>query len=214
MTRPFFDLFPKVAYITSTPQPGNKGSFDILTNVLARTVVLKAIKNSALFYYTYSVKDSDTPEIIASKMYGDAGRHWIILMANDIVNPLYDWPLPYNEFIKFVSEKYDSLANSKTGTHHYQETISSYDAQSRTTSNTIYQIDAGVYANTPEYALVTTDLEDGTTVSITTTTQAVSNYDYEMEVNEAKRSIKIVRPDLVGQIEKELRQLLSTAVLA
>ena len=42
----------------------------------------------------------DTPEIIASKYYGDPEKHWIVLLANDIINPFFDFPLNYQEFEK------------------------------------------------------------------------------------------------------------------
>jgi hypothetical protein len=213
MTKPFLDKFPKIAYITSPANSRQVPTIEVLTNILARVTLLKGIKNNALFYYTYQIKDSDTPEIIASKLYGESARHWIILMINDIINPLYDWPLPYNEFIKFVSSKYDSLANAMSGIHHYQLTISNYDSRSRNTSNSVYQIDSGVYANTPELEVISTNLQDGTTATTTKTTQTVTNYDYEQGINESKRTIKLIKPDLVGQIESELSRLLAVTVL-
>ena len=50
---------------------------------------------------------------------------------------------------------------------------------------------------------------DGIDISITTTVEylAISNYDYEVEQNESKRTIKILKPEYVGLIENEFDQL-------
>jgi hypothetical protein len=33
------------------------------------------------------MRDTDTPEIIAHKLYGDPNKYWIILLANQILDP-------------------------------------------------------------------------------------------------------------------------------
>ena len=61
-------------------------------------------------------------------------------------------------------------------------------------------------------ALGTVDTIDlsGATVTQTVSAQAISIYTYEMEQNEAKRKIKLLRKEYVAQFEKELRKSLET----
>jgi hypothetical protein len=50
---------------------------------------------------------------------------------------------------------------------------------------------------------------DGIDISITTAVEylAITSYDYEVEQNESKRTIKVLKPDYVGLIENEFDHL-------
>jgi len=205
----YFNFFPKVLVDTSERGKDQIPDYEVLTNITARIALLKAIKNNTLDFYLYPVKDSDTPEIVASKIYGDPEKHWVILAANDMIDPNYDWPMDYGTFIKFVSNKYDSLANAESGIHHYTETISTTDSTTGTVTNQTFVLDAGTYANTPVDTVETFNLVDGTTVHMEITTDAVTNYEHEFELNEAKRQIKIIRPELISRIQQEFVALMA-----
>ena len=66
------------------------------------------------------------------------------------------------------------------------------------------QIDANTYANV---AATTTNLllDDGNSITITVSKETKSYYDYEVEQNETKRTIKLLKPEFVSPIEDELR---------
>jgi|SRR5579859_2680604 len=209
MAKPYFANFQRAMYTFSE---GGFPTYDLVTNIMERVVVLDSVKNNSLDYYTYDVKDSDLPEIIADKIYGDPGHHWVVLLSNQIINPFYDWVLNYDNFITFVTEKYDTLANAQSGIHNYQLTIQRNDSGTGNTTTTTYQIDPGTYANTPASNTSFINMPDGTTVTIIVTKQAITNYNYEMEANEDKRQIKIIRPELISQMDNELSNLLSLTV--
>ena len=61
-----FRSFPKVNYSLKK----NK-NFELLTNITLRFKVRDIIKNRTAIYFDYVVKDSDRPDIIASKYYDD-----------------------------------------------------------------------------------------------------------------------------------------------
>ena len=67
---PFFDLFPKVKYdINKSLYP----TYESVTNILFRLAILKNILSNTSSYYVYDIESDDTPEIVAEKVYGDAG---------------------------------------------------------------------------------------------------------------------------------------------
>lgn len=85
----YFSLFPKIQYDIA----GNKYSnFQNITNIFFRVRIIKDVLSNLSAYYYHIIRDGDTPEILAEKVYGDAEAHWIILLSNDIVDPQYDWP--------------------------------------------------------------------------------------------------------------------------
>ena len=97
-----FNYYPKTYYTSNTKATG----LDTVTNIISRFGFEKKLKDNSSAFYKYQIKDADTPEIIASKFYDNPERHWIVLLFNDIIDPQYDWPLPYSTFIQYVSDKY------------------------------------------------------------------------------------------------------------
>ena len=209
----YFNYFPKTFYKLNE----NSNDVDAVTNITARFGFEQAFKNNSAVYYEYDVQDSDTPEIIANKFYGSPERHWAVLMINDIVDPQFDWPLDQRTIISYIDEKYSANASvGQSGTTWAQANIHSYyKVETRTTNSTgaelqsKLEIDANTYANV---AATTSNLtlNDGNSITITTTKETKSYYDYEVEENEAKRTIKLLKPEFVSSIEEELKIIFNT----
>lgn len=198
----YFENFPLTLY----DQSGNKPERPIVvTNIIARSHLLSDL-NSAV-YYSYQVQEGETPEIIADKYYGASGRHWIILYANNIVDPQYDWPLGYDAFNKYIEAKYGSDTIAKTQIHHYEKTIVKTDSFTGKITTETYEIDATAYAALPDTSTQNINLTDGSTVNIVTTRAVVYAYDYEEFENDKKRNIKIIDKTYVGQLESELSNI-------
>lgn len=203
----YFDNLPNVFYDLAGLLPTRPIA---VKNIITRVKIREALSLSSLVYYTYIVKETDTPEIVADKYYGDSNRHWIVLLANDIVDPQYDWPMPYAIFEKFIVDKYGSLSTAKTTTHHYNKIITKLDSFTGFSTETKYQIDADTYASLPATANEVINLSAGGTVSITTTKEIVTDYSYEEDLNESKRTIRLVDKAYVSQLEKELKEIFGT----
>jgi hypothetical protein len=76
-----------------------------------------------------------------------------------------------------------------------------------TTINKI-QITESIYYQLPTKQTTTYSLPAGDVV-VTVETNAVSLYDYELELNESKRNIKLLNATYVGQVETEYQKLMS-----
>lgn len=197
----YFSRFPIVNYNIHDTSSLN---YKLVSNIFVRAKMLESIKKESLVYYMYQVVDGDTPESIASKYYESANRHWIILLANDIVDPTYDWPLSYSNFVSYIDSKYGSSQNAKSTIHHYQKVITKTDSVTGTISVSRHQVDYNTYANLASSSFETINLKDGNSVQIVITKESVTNYDYEEEENEKKREIKIIDRQYVSAIEQEL----------
>ena len=112
----YFTYFPKIGYDARGIK--NDPNFVPITNLLKRVRKKIEVNNAALFEQ-YFVRDGDTPESLAHQIYGDSTLHWIILYANYMTNPYYDWPLNYFDLQKYVADKYKN-SGGVTGTHHYE----------------------------------------------------------------------------------------------
>jgi hypothetical protein len=202
----YFSYFPKTLYTLDS------SNVDAVTSIVSRFGFESSFKDNTAVYYEYNVQDSDTPEIIANKFYGDSEKHWVVLMLNQIIDPQFDWPLDQRTIISFINEKYSANASAgQSGITWAQgNTHSYYKVETRTTNSTNtelqtkLQVDSNTYANV---AASTTNLllEDGNSITITVSKETKTYYDYEVEQNENKRTIKLLKPEFVSPIEDELR---------
>lgn len=204
----FFDLFPKVLYDL---EGSRSGSYDVATNIFVRIGVLKSIKENSSVYYPYLIQDGDTPEMIADKYYGHPEFHWVVLMMNDIVDPFYDWPLDYTRFSKYMSAKYGSIAASQTQIVRYEKQIDRRDSSSGVTTVSKMVIDYQTYIDLASTTFNTYNLSNGTTVSETITKNAVTAWTDELDKNERKRAIKLLKKEYIDTIKKNLDRELATA---
>ena len=205
----YFDTFPKISYSFD----GFKTS-EIITNVISRFALEQSLKENASIYYTHDVRDGDTPEILSAKLYGSPDKHWIIMMMNDIIDVGYDWPMDYRTLNRFIDAKYLANANSEVSGDGISwaklNNQAYYKVETTTTpsgSKIIkrFEIDANTYTNTTISLNQQITLADNNVIVIDTTKETESYYDYELELNESKRQIKLLRPELVSQLEQEVR---------
>ena len=208
----YFNNFPK-EYYTLEDKPNG---LDIVTNIISRFSLEQAFKENTSIYEKYNVQDSDTPEIIAAKIYDSPERHWIVLAMNDVVDAQWDWPLDYRTLISFIDDKYTANANVSAGqtglVWAQQNTQSYYSVEKRTTvKNGEYlekkvQVDANTYANVSITSSNVT-LSDGNQITISVTKENKTYYDYELAENENKRQIKILKPEFAYALEQELKNV-------
>ena len=208
----YFNNFPK-EYYTLEYKPNG---LDIVTNIISRFSLEQSFKENTSIYEKYNVQDSDTPEIIAAKIYDSPERHWIVLAMNDVVDAQWDWPLDYRTLISFIDDKYTANANVAAGqtglVWAQQNTQSYYSVEKRTTvKNGEYlekkvQVDANTYANVSVTSSNVT-LKDGNQIIISVTKESKTYYDYELAENENKRQIKILKPEFAYALEQELKNV-------
>ena len=197
----YFDTLPKIVYTNSA------GQSLAMTNLLARASVIPQILKDPLVYYSYDIQEGDTPEIIAHKYYGDSYRYWIVLFANELLDPQWDWPMTYNMFEQYLADKYPST-NIYVEVEYYEKIITQYDVNTQTTTVNKVRIDEDIYNSLPVTQTATYTLPTGP-VTITTERNAVSIYDYELALNESKRNIKILNSNYVSEVENQLKKLMA-----
>lgn len=252
---PFFDSFPKIDYNINRKLYPN---FEKVTDIFVRIGVLKDVLNNTSSYYVLELEDEDTPEILAEKIYGDSGAGWLIIYANNIFDPQFDWPLSSNNLGKYIINKYGSIETAKTTIHHYEKVIERYDSETNTTTihrlwingtrltqNTTQQPFDYYYPYYPynpdliqtvdgeghrmdegNESALTMDVDrelnalyesetfntyniGGKTIQEKIYGREISCYDYEEELNDAKRTIKAIKAEYYPQIMTEFKNLLN-----
>lgn len=154
---------------------------------MIRARIRDAIIEKRALYYKYRIKNGIRPDILSAKYYGSSMYVWALFYANNIFHPLYDWPMEEQDFNKYLEVKY-GLSYPRGGLsqiHHYE----SYDTDTKKS----LVIDEATFKRGPSYH--------------TEKLRAVTIYQYEFELNEAKRDIVILESRFLQQITNELNNI-------
>ena len=173
----YFANFPLTIYDSV-----GDGNYKIVTHLLKRVAVRSKVKTSTAVYDTYDVKEGESPEIIAHKLYGDPELHWVILLLNDITDRYHQWPQNQNQFLAYLKDKYSNV----DATHHYEI--------SQTSGDTTIKIDIG------------TDNTDYRTASI------VTNAEFEEDLQDKKRKIRLLDSIYIEDFVAEFEKLMGESV--
>jgi hypothetical protein len=211
----YFNYFSKTFYTSDDNSPG----LDTVTNIISRFAFENSLKENSSAFYPYNVQDSDTPEIIARKFYDNSERHWIVLLFNNIIDPQWDWPLKEKTLIDYIDSKYSANGAANTTVQTgiaWAMSTNNVQAYFKIVTRTSFDgteiieklsVDANTFANVAT-SLNTYNLQDGTTITERVTKETQSYFQYEVDLNEAKRTIKLIKPEFVPAIEKEFKKVI------
>ena len=151
--------------------------------MLKRIGVRAKVKTNISVFDTYDVKEGETPEMIADKLYDDPELHWVVLLMNDISDRYHQWPLNHNQFIAHINDKYSDI----DAVHHYEI--------EQTSGDTTLKINIGT---------------DNTEHSGAT---AITNYEYEVAQEDKKRKIRLLDPEYIDAFIVEYQNLMNEDIL-
>jgi len=213
----YLKLLPKIYYDVT-----DNSILNYVTNIISSTTIGNNFLENTSVYYTYDIRDGDTPDNLAAKFYDSSDRYWIIFLMNNIIDPQYDWPLQYDEFNRYIDNKYSKeeyANNSIEGSGiEWAKNISNkhsyYKVITKTTNDIItitkLEVDSNTYANDELMEIGLNEniiLENGTTLNYKISKEYKTYYDYEFEENEKKRNIKLLKKEFVSILENEIKEL-------
>jgi hypothetical protein len=165
----YFDNFPLMIYDAA----GTGKDFRLITNLTRKVGFRKFALTNTTAFSRYNIMDGETPESIAHDRWGDPQLHWIILLANNIMDRYHDWPMTYPQFVDFVAGKYTNV----NAVHHYEINATSGD--------TTKTINIG---------------PDNTNHSGAT---LITNFEYEDERQNELRRILLIKDEFVPLVKKQ-----------
>lgn len=174
----YFNSFPVIPY----DAVGN-GQFKVTTNILRRIVARSKAKTNRALFDTYDVKEGETPEMIAHKLYGDSEYHWVILLMNDIVDRYHQWPMSRRQFLAHVNNKYSNI----DGIHHYEIF--------QTSGDTTVKIDIGT--DNTDYPSAT----------------PITNLEFEQEQQDSLRRIRLLDSSYLSEFVDQFDDLINRSVV-
>jgi hypothetical protein len=180
------DYFQYQSVVPYTFTTGGVATTMSIVNITQRAKIAERLRQHTTTMHDYVIEEGERPDTVAQKVYGDVKYTWVVLLMNNIVS-LYDWPMTNSEFEPYLIGKYGSLSDSR---------------------NQGTRTDAA-WSAAKFYYTTEGDRVDATTYAGLGTRQGITNtpYTQEVEDNDARRTIKVVRKQFLPGILTALKTL-------
>ena len=220
----YFSYFPNIEYVSRTTDRSSAEEYITVKNIFRRAKIRNDFYNVATAFEDYMIIANERPDQVAEAVYGDPRYDWVILTANNITNMREQWPLNAQDFQNYILEKYKT-ESALEEIHHYITEIS-IDSRKRIVVPEGLRVDSNFNS---QYLDQSTRVEidyGGTLNDIATVDNvgtvrdsngnivthdnilAVTNYEYEENLNDGKRRIKILKEDYLDVIINDMRTIM------
>jgi hypothetical protein len=193
----YFNELPNISFLSRLPNASTNEDYITVKNLFKRAKIRTDINNAITAFDYYQITDNQRPEIVASSLYGDPELDWVILITNNITNVRDQWPLSNNDLYNYMIDKYGS-DESLSDIHHY-ETTEVKDEYDRLVVPSGLQVDS-------DFTVTYTKFNN--TVSTISPVKQVTNYEYETDINEEKRKIRVLKPAYLSVVITDLRNIM------
>jgi hypothetical protein len=193
----YFKELPNLQYLSQLPDASSNEQYITVKNLFRRAKIRTDIINIITAFDYYQIQDNQRPEIVASKLYGDPELDWVVLTTNNITNIREQWPLSNADLHSYMLDKYGS-EEALSSVHHY-ETTEVKDEYNRLVMPSGLKVDEDF---TISYSKL---INVFVTVS---PVKQVTNYEYEIDINENKRKIRILKPQYLSVVVTDLRNIM------
>ena len=192
----YFNKVPNFEYVSRLPN-AKIGDYITVKNFFKRAALEEDILDNLAFHTKYKIIGDDRPDNVAYDFYGNSNLDWLVLTCNNIVNIQTEWPLLQNDFDRFLLDKYGSY-EALNDTHHYK-------TQEIKNSKDVIIVPGGLQCSS-DYSVTYYDYNTGQEKIILSRdcTTAVTNYEYEAEIEDDKRNIFLLETRYLNVIRNDL----------
>lgn len=178
-------------------QPNRNSSYDYVRvkNLFRRAKIRDDFFQNAVTFTKYKIIGEERPEQVAEKLYGSSTYDWVVLISNNIINLRTEWPLSDGEFSDYLERKYTQA--ELDAPHHY-ETTAVIDSRGKLI------VPAGKIVDS-NFSVTYYDV-----VSVTKNpVKMVSVYEYEIQQNDKKRNIYVLRNRYLQTAIDDMKRIMS-----
>ena len=215
----YFNNLPNILY--QSPLPDRSSTSDIIEikNIFRRSKLYDYLKDNATLFNKYIIEDGDRPDTIADDIYGSSRYDFVVILTAGIVNIHDEWPLQDYQMYNLALSKYGS--ETKMNEIHHYETYEIKDSQGRQILppnlfvDSTFKIDGSALRfGSNRFNLISESgniqLDDKNEYTVTTDNIArpVTNFEFEISLNEKKREIDLLRPSYLQTFVSDLQDVL------
>jgi len=178
--------------------PFSQSDYVIAKNFFRRFKIDEDKFNYSVYFNRYAMKEGDRYDLIAERAYGTPLYDWVIILTNNIIDPLFGGAL--------TEYQVRELTEDPDGVHHY-ETVEFKNTDGQVVLEGGLIVDQTfttkpfVYVNQTQGNILTYSQRPGTEV-----TKVVTNLEQAIRENESNREIYILKPKYLRQFVDDFKK--------
>ena len=190
----YFRELPNLEYQSPLPHRSSSDEYVRVKNLFRRVKLRDDLQNVFTVFNKYEIPDGSRPELVAEELYGKPELDWVVLLTAGITHVRDQWPLSDRDIYRYCEEKYEENINDVR----FYETIEIKDSSGRLILPAGKVVDGNFTITNPsDYTAILNPVI------------GVSNYEYEVRKNNAKRSIYILKKSYLQQYLNDMRTIMS-----
>ena len=195
----YFKQVPNFEYVSRLPD-AKISDYIPVKNLFKKGYLRDDIFQDLTFFTKYQVQGDDRPDNIAYTLYDDASLDWVILLSNNIINIQTEWPMPQADLDRYLLDKYETY-EALNNTHHY-ETI-----EVKNSTNVVI-VEEGLTVES-DFSVIFYDWMIDSLETKQGITTPITNYEYEMKIEDDKRNIFALKPRYLNVVKDDLQEMMT-----
>ena len=190
----YFRELPNLQYQSPFTSRVSSDSYVTVKNLFRRMKIRDDLQNVFTVFNKFTISDGERPVTVARNLYRKSTLDWVVLTTAGIINVRNEWPLSSKELYDFTVEKYGLTEINNV--RHYETT------EVKNARGVILLPKGKVVDNDFKIPKPDIDNDDSATLN---PVRGVTYYEYEVEENEKKRNIFVLRIEYLQQFLNDIR---------
>ena len=199
MPNKYFRNIPDFEYVNRTKDGQYISNYTQVKNFFKKGKLREDIFQDLTTFQKYDIKGDDRPDNVANEIYGSPDLDWVVLLSNNVINVYDEWPLSQSNLDAYVMDKYGTIEKLNE-VHHYE----SNEVKDR---NGVIIFPRGVQVSVAQSVSYYESMTDEQ-VTINPISRAVTNLQYEEDINNKKRRIFLIKPLYLNVILDDLEEMM------
>lgn len=207
----YFREIPNIEYLSPLLDRNSSLEYVSAKNLFKRVKLREDVQNSLTLHEKYQIVDGERPDHVAQKLYGSSSLDWVVLISAGITNVRDQWPLSEKDIYDFCENAYGNALNETR----FYETIEVKDNNGRLILPAGQVVDYNFKSPRPKIDTLPTssyiqywDSSLNQLVTKYDITVPITNYEYEVRLNNEKRGIYILKKGYLQQFLNDTRRLM------
>ena len=194
----YFRKVPDFEYVSRLPD-AKISDYITVKNLFKKNELRPDIFNDATVFTEYQIKGDYRPDNVAFEVYKDSTLDWVVLLSNNIINIQTEWPLLQNDLDRFLLDKY--------GTYEKLNAVHHYETKEIKDSAGVVMVPQGLHVAS-DYSITYWDDTQRGYVAQTDVPEPVTNYEYEMDIENRKRNIRLLKMNYMTIVREDMESLM------
>ena len=197
----YFEELPNISYPSLLRGRNKIEDRVVVKNIFKRSKLRTDVNQAITAFNYYTIKEGMRPDMIAQELYGDPELDWVVLTSNNITNIRDQWPLSHNDLHEYMLEKYGSEANiAKVEIYETREILDEYKRVVMPAGLRVDKDFSFEYLNFSKQVVKVLSSE---------VVAGISNYQYEVKLNDEKRRIRVLKSEYLTAFITEHREIMN-----